>query len=292
MNGDHPAILGVIGGSGVYNMEGVHVIKEHRLTTPFGVPSEAVMEVEISGRSAFFISRHGRGHRHLPSDVPYRANIYALKQLGVTQILSVSAVGIMQEHIKPGDLIVPDQIFDRTKGIRPSSFFGEGCVGHVAFADPFCHGLSKIVGDAAEFCGAKIHRGGTYVCIEGPQFSTRAESQFYRTTLNPVVIGMTAIPEAKLAREAELCYSMLALATDYDCWHDSEEDVSVEAVLAVLKANSALANRVIARTAATAPQVASCSCQKCAQFAIMTDPAVIPPQTKERLQVLYGKYWQ
>jgi 5'-methylthioadenosine phosphorylase len=273
-------------------MDGVKIVKEHKASTPFGQPSDIVMELDISGKQVFFLSRHGRGHRLLPSEVPYRANIHALKQLGVTNLLSVSAVGIMQEQINPGDLIVPDQIYDRTKGIRESTFYGEGCAGHVTFADPFCSAFSKVISESATACGATVHNGGTYVCIEGPQFSTRAESKSYRNGQSPVVIGMTAIPEAKLAREAELCYSMLALATDYDCWHETEADVSVAAVLAVLKANSALANRVICKTSELVTKVKACQCNRAAQYACITDPAVIPQATKERLRTLYGKYWQ
>lgn len=285
-----PVKLGVIGGSGVYQMEGVTPRREHALTTPFGAPSDPVIEADVGGRTVYFLPRHGKGHRLTPSEVPYRANIYALKQLGVTHVLAVSACGIMREEIRPGDMVVPDQIFDRTKGVRPSSFFGDGVVGHVAFADPFCDELRTVIAAAAKKNGARVHEGGTYICMEGPQFSTRAESRFYRETLKPAVIGMTALPEAKLAREAEMGYGMLALATDYDCWHETEDDVSVDAVLAVLKANAAMANRIVRDVASRLPETAACGCLSAARGAIMTNPEMIPPGTRERLELLYGAY--
>lgn len=284
------SLLGVIGGSGIYQMDGVKIVREHDLVTPFGKPSDPVIEGQLDGRTVFFIPRHGKGHRYLPSEVPYRANIYALKQLGVTHVLAVSACGIMKEEIRPGDMVVPDQIFDRTKGIRNSSFFGEGIVGHVMFADPFCDGQRQTIIAAAKSNQARVHDGGSYVCMEGPQFSTRAESHQYRKTLSPAVIGMTALPEAKLAREAEMCYGMLALATDYDCWHETEEDVSVEAVLAVLKANANLANSIVKTIIKTLPQSTSCGCQSAAKHAIMTHPDRVPLATRQRLQLLYGAY--
>jgi len=286
------ARLGIIGGSGVYGIEGVTIVAEHALETPFGKPSDPVVEMRPAGdeRSFFFIPRHGKGHRFTPTEVNYRANIHAMKQLGVTHLMAVSAVGIMKEQIRPGEMVVPNQIFDRTKGVRPSSFFGDGVVGHVAFADPFCSVFSTQVANASDQEGAKTHRGGTYICMEGPQFSTRAESHFYRATLGPSVIGMTALPEAKLAREAEMCYGMLALATDYDCWNEKEGDVSVEAVIAVLKSNAALANRIVKQVAETLPQKCSCSCHAAAAMAIMTNPAMIPTEARRRLSALYGKY--
>lgn len=282
--------LGVIGGSGVYQMDGAVLVKEHDLTTPFGKPSDPVIETKIGEKTVFFIPRHGKGHRYTPTEVNYRANIHAFKQLGVTQVLAVSAVGIMREDIKPGDLVVPDQIFDRTKGIRAASFFGEGVVGHVAFADPFCGELRQLLLKGAADVKATVHAGGTYVCMEGPQFSTRAESHHYRQTLAPAVIGMTALPEAKLAREAEMCYAMLALGTDYDCWHEGEEDVSVEAVMAVLKANTEKANNVVRQVTASLPATSACSCHTAAQYAIMTRPDAVTPAARERLQTLYGHY--
>ena len=286
-----PVRLGVIGGSGVYEMEGIEVVAEHAVDTPFGGPSDRVVETCIDDCTVFFLPRHGRGHRLLPSEVPYRANIHALKQLGVSHVLAVSAVGIMKEQIRPGDMVVPDQIFDRTKGNREATFFGEGIAGHVMFADPFCQELSGLAVQAATACGASVHVGGTYVCMEGPQFSTRAESNFYRRSVDATVIGMTALPEAKLAREAEMCYGMLAMATDYDCWHEEEQDVSVEAILAVLKANAQMANRIVKETALRLPQTSACACLTAAQYAIITAPEAIPEAVKERLSSLYGRYF-
>ena len=283
--------LGVMGGSGVYHMEGVEIVAEHRLATPFGSPSDAVVETRIGDQSVYFLPRHGRGHVLLPSEVPYRANIYAMKQMGVTHLLAISAVGIMRESIKPGDMVVPDQIFDRTRGIdRTSTFFGEGIAGHVAFADPFCGELRDLLLAAAK--NSTAHDGGTYICMEGPQFSTRAESHFYRREVNATVIGMTALPEAKLAREAEMCYAMLAMGTDYDCWHEAEEDVSVETVVAVLKANAEHANQIVRTLAAQLPRTSDCDCLSAAQFAIITSPDAISIAAKERLSLLYGKYWK
>ena len=283
--------LGVLGGSGVYHMEGVEIVAEHRLATPFGDPSDAVIETRICDQSVYFLPRHGRGHVLLPSEVPYRANIYAMKQMGVTHLLAISAVGIMRESIKPGDMVVPDQLFDRTRGIRASTFFGEGIAGHVAFADPFCGELRDLLLAAAKNSGVTTHDGGTYICMEGPQFSTRAESHFYRREVNATVIGMTALPEAKLAREAEMCYAMLAMGTDYDCWHEAEEDVSVEAVVAVLKANAEHANQIVCSLVAQLPRTSDCDCLNAAQFAIITSPDAISSAAKERLSLLYDKYW-
>ena len=283
--------LAVIGGSGLYQLRGSKLLREHVIETPFGPMSDPVREIEIEEKKVFFLARHGQGHRYLPTEVPYRANIWGLKSLGVTHVLAVSAVGIMQEYITPGEMVVPDQIFDRTKGMRPSTFFGEGLVGHVSFADPFCEELRQQIIQASQESGAKTHDGGIYVCMEGPAFSTRAESEFYRKTLNPSVIGMTAIPEAKLAREAELCYGMLALATDYDCWHATEEDVTVEAVLAVLHQNTERAHQIVSRLARNLPSRTSCQELASAQNALMTDRRVIPEGTKQKLEILYGSYF-
>lgn len=282
--------LGVIGGSGVYQMDGAKLLKEHALSTPFGQPSDPIAECDIGGRSVYFLPRHGKGHRYLPSEVNYRANIHALKQLGVTHVLAVSACGIMREDIRPGDMVVPDQIFDRTRGVRNGSFFGEGIVGHVSFADPFCDELRKVILSSAQANKARVHDGGTYVCMEGPMFSTRAESNYYRKTLAPAVIGMTALPEAKLAREAEMCYGMLALATDYDCWHESEDDVTVEAVMAVLKANGELANAIVKTVATTLPKTSTSPWLDAAKMAIMTRPDLIPENTRKKVALLYGRY--
>lgn len=287
----HSVKLGVIGGSGIYEMQGAKVVAEHRISTPFGDPSDPVIEAECDGRRAYFLPRHGKGHRLLPTEVNYRANIYALKTLGVSHVLAVSAVGIMNEKIQRGDMVVPSQIYDRTKGIRPSTFFGQGIVGHVSFADPFCAELRQLVIKSAKTNKATVHDGGTYVCMEGPVFSTRAESKHYRNTVDAAVIGMTAIPEAKLAREAEMCYGLLALATDYDCWHETEEEVSVEAVMKVLKANASVANAIVRETLRTLPEKSDCRCLSAAQYSIMTAPAVMPEQTKKNLAPLFGKYF-
>lgn len=289
-NPEKKTVLGVIGGSGVYQMEGVTFKKEHNLTTPWGEPSDVIFEAEIKGRSVFFLPRHGRGHRYTPTEVNYRANIHALKQLGVTHVLAVSAVGIMKEAIKPGDMVIPDQLFDRTRGSRANTFFGDGVVGHVMFGEPFCPDMRKIILNAAKEQKATVHDGGTYVCMEGPAFSTRAESHYYRKTLSPAVIGMTAVPEAKLAREAEMCYGMLALATDYDCWHETEEDVNVEAVMAVVKANATLANNIIKSVAQTMPLTSNSDLLYAAKYAIMTDRSKIPANTRKKVATLWGEY--
>lgn len=291
--------LGVIGGSGVYQMEGVEVVKLHDIKTPFGKPSAPVVEAKVESEmnsglenhTVFFIPRHGIGHHLLPSEVPYKANIFALKMLGVTHVLAVSAVGIMEESIKPGDMVIPDQLFDRTKGTRDSSFFGGGLVGHVGFADPFCEEMRSVAMRATLASGARLYKGGTYVAMEGPAFSTRAESHFYRQTLSPSIIGMTAIPEAKLAREAELSYGLLATATDYDCWHATEEDVSVEAVLKVLKANGQMVQKIVKKVAELLPKTSNAPSLSAAKYAIMTAKEAIPQKVKDDLNLLYGKYW-
>ncbi len=282
--------LGVIGGSGVYQMRDVEPVAEHDLGTPFGKPSDAIVEARIEDRTVMFLPRHGRGHRLLPSEVNSRANLHALKQLSVTHLLAVSAVGIMQEHIRPGDMVVPDQLFDRTRGLRPNTFFGDGIAGHVGFADPFCSQLGTTLAAAARSCGAAVHAGGTYVCMEGPQFSTRAESRFYRDVVGAMVIGMTALPEAKLAREAEMCYTMLAMGTDYDCWHETEEDVAIDSVIAVLQRNAELASAIVRRLVLSLPTQTSCACQEAARNAIITAPEAISPAARDRLRVLFGRY--
>jgi 5'-methylthioadenosine phosphorylase len=282
-------VIGVIGGSGLYEMEGLRVTEERSVTTPFGDPSDKVILGEIDGRQVAFLSRHGRGHRLLPTELNYRANIYALKQLGVHTILSASAVGSMKEQYEPTHIVFPHQFIDRTRH-RPDTFFGNGIVGHVAFADPICAGASMLMASAARQCGAFVHEGGVYVCIEGPQFSTRAESSLYRSW-GVDVIGMTNLQEAKLAREAEICYVTMALITDYDCWHESAADVSIEQILAYLKANAAMAQRIIRDTI---PRVAArtrdCACANALQFAIVTDPALIPAEVKRDLAPIIGRY--
>lgn len=284
--------LGIIGGSGVYKMEGVEVLQEHRIKTPYGDPSSSVMEAMVDEKRVYFLPRHGKHHEFSPSEVNYRANVYAMKTLGVTHLMAVSAVGIMKEEISPGDMVVPDQIFDRTKGSRESTFFGDGVVGHATFADPFSDELRQLILEAASKTGHKTHDGGSYVCMEGPQFSSRAESHFYRKTLEPSVIGMTAIPEAKLAREAELCYGMLALATDYDCWHEGEEDVSVEAVVKVLQENAARANEIVREVVRLLPATSTSPDLEACKFAIITAREAIPERRIKELEPLYGKYFR
>ena len=283
-------VLGIIGGSGLYQMEGAEVVAEHAISTPFGQPSDAIIETRLGDRTVFFLPRHGRGHRLLPSEVPARANVCALKMLGVTHVLAVSACGIMREEIAPGDMVVPDQIFDRTCGQRPSTFFGDGIVGHLPFADPFCGELRELLLQSAGETDATVHAGGTYICMEGPLFSTRVESNFYRETVDAAVIGMTALPEAKLAREAELCYAMLAMGTDYDCWHEEEEDVTIEQVLAVMQANAATAHQIVRRLVEALPARSTCACLSVAAHAIVTDRGTIPAETVEKLRPIYGHY--
>ena len=281
--------LGILGGSGFYRMAGVSIRKEHVISTPFGEPSSPIFEVEYEGKTFFFLARHGVNHSYLPSEVPYRANIYACKQVGITHLVGICAVGSMHEEFHPGNMVVPDQIFDSTKGLRERSFFGEGIVGHVAFANPFCQQLREQLITLAQNQGNTVLNQGTYVCVEGPRFSSRAESHFLRETLRPVAIGMTAMPEALLAREAEISYAILGLGTDYDCWHQTEKPVQVEDVLEVIHANSERATRVV--LALELPENRACSCQRAAKDAIMTPSHAIPDTTKKRLELLYGKYW-
>ncbi|MEZ4600338.1 MAG: S-methyl-5'-thioadenosine phosphorylase [Syntrophotaleaceae bacterium] len=285
---EQPAI-GVIGGSGLYEIEELTDIREEKIETPFGMPSDVFVTGVLEGVKMVFLPRHGRGHRLLPSEVPYRANIYGMKMLGVERIISVSAVGSMREEIVPGHIVIPDQFFDRTQGRRASTFFGKGLVGHVQFADPVCSDLSEALLQAAVQEGAMVHRGGTYLCIEGPNFSTRAESNIYRQW-GVDVIGMTNLPEARLAREAEICYATLALATDYDCWHQGHDDVSVEAVVAIIRQNVAMARNIIRAAAARAAADRVCCCGESLRHALMTDPALIPISTRKKLDLLVKKY--
>jgi 5'-methylthioadenosine phosphorylase len=280
--------IGVIGGSGLYAMSRLENVQEVQVETPFGAPSDAYITGTLQGRDMVFLPRHGRGHRIAPSALNFRANIYGLKQLGVEWVLSVSAVGSMREDIHPGDLVLPDQFFDRTRS-RVSTFFDRDVVVHVAFADPVCSVLARALHEAATQTSATVHLGGTYLCIEGPQFSTRAESNIYRQW-GVDVIGMTNLPEARLAREAELCYATLALATDYDCWHESASDVDIEAILALLHRNVELAQEVIERMVPQVPPTRSCPCSTALQQAIITAPEMIPDTAKERLGLLIGPY--
>ena len=286
MNGGR---IAVVGGSGFYDFPDLEERSEKRVDTPFGAPSDVIVTGRLAGRAVAFLPRHGRGHRLSPTEIPARANIYALKTLGVERIISVSACGSMKEEIAPLDVVIPDQLFDRTKA-RASTFFEGGIVAHVAFADPFCADLSQALFRAATTLGARVHAGGTYVCMEGPQFSTRAESRIYRQ-LGVDVIGMTALPEAKLAREAEMCYATLAFATDYDCWHETEEDVTVEMVVKNLLQNVETGKNIIRRALPELPVAErTCPCASALATAIITQRDLIPAEVKDRLGVLVGRY--
>ncbi|MBI3358901.1 MAG: S-methyl-5'-thioadenosine phosphorylase [Nitrospirae bacterium] len=282
------AQIGIIGGSGLYQMEGLKEMKEVAISTPFGKPSGKFILGKLEGVLVAFLPRHGVGHTLLPSEINFRANIHGLKQLGVTAILSVSAVGSMKKEIAPGHIVVPNQFYDLTKG-RKSTFFGNGIVAHVSLADPICPALAKTIADAGESVGAKVYRGGTYICMEGPQFSTRAESEVHRQW-NVSVIGMTNATEAKLSREAEICYVTLALSTDYDCWHVAEAPVTTEMVMKVLLANVALSKRIIAAAVRQINPHRDCRCGSALKNAIMTDPRLVPNKTKQDLNLLIGKY--
>ena len=282
-------VIGVIGGSGLYEIESLTEIDEVRIETPFGEPSDVYITGVLEGVRMVFLPRHGRGHRLLPSEVNYRANIFGMKKLGVERIISVSAVGSMKEEIAPGHIVIPDQFFDRTQGRRASTFFGDGVVGHVQFADPVCGELSTALFAAAGEVGATVHKGGTYICIEGPNFSTRAESKIYRSW-GVDVIGMTNLPEARLAREAEICYGTVALATDYDCWHEEHDDVSVESVLAIIDKNVATARNIIKAVVPKLVADRTCPCRQALKYAVMTRRDLIPAQIRQRLAPLVGKY--
>lgn len=280
--------IAFIGGSGLYDIDGMENRQELTVETPFGDPSDAVMVGEINGVEAAFLPRHGRGHRFSPSEIPVKANIYALKSLGVERVVSVSAVGSLREYIKPLDLVVPDQIIDRTRR-RSDTFFGDGIVAHVGFADPFCNELRRIAFESASLEDVDCHDGGTYLVIEGPQFSTRAESAVYRSW-GANVIGMTALPEAKLAREAELCYTTLAFVTDYDVWHDTEEEVTVEMVIQNLTHNVATAQGIIRRMLAEIPDNRTCGCESALKNAVITSRELITKDAQNRLGILVNKY--
>jgi 5'-methylthioadenosine phosphorylase len=277
-------VLGVVGGSGIYDLPGLERVSVEQVETPYGSPSAAVVRGFLGDTGLLFLPRHGKNHAHPPHQINYRANICALKKLGATHVVSLSAVGSMREEIAPGHVVVVDQYIDLTKR-RVSTFFEDGIVGHVAFADPVCPLLGAALADASAAAGATVHRGGTYVCMEGPQFSTRAESRLYRQW-GVSVIGMTAMPEAKLAREAELPYATLALATDYDCWHESEEDVSIDAILAVLRQNAELARRTVVELAAALPDVQGSPAFQATKNAILTTRAELAPSVRERLEWL------
>jgi 5'-methylthioadenosine phosphorylase len=282
--------IGVIGGTSVYNMPDLTDVEERHIDTPYGPPSDAVVIGTLAGERVAFIPRHGRGHVYTPSEVPYRANIYALKLLGVQQVISVSACGSLREEFEPGHIVIPDQLVDRTRGERPHSFFEEGLVGHVSVADPFCDDLSTILAESVAEAGGVVHLGGTFITIEGPRFSTRAESALYRSW-GMGIIGMTTSPEAYLAREAEMCYAVMAHVTDYDVWHESEDDVSVGLVLQTVHANVTLAQRaVINAVQRLSGGVEDCACYHALEGALMTDPRRIPAETIDRLGPIVGKY--
>jgi 5'-methylthioadenosine phosphorylase len=282
-----PVRIAIIGGSGIYEIEGMKVLRRFHPATPFGKPSDPITIGEFQGVACAFLPRHGKGHRFLPSEVPQRANFYALKLLGVELAVGLSACGSLKEHLRPRHFVIPDQVLDRTVG-RPSTFFGQGIVAHISFAHPFSAAVSKALADAARAEGATVHEGGTYVCMEGPAFSTKAESAFHRQ-VGCDVIGMTAIPEAKLAREAEIAYAMAAMVTDYDCWKENEEAVSVQLVIENLMANSALAKKVVARLIPTLKDVPN-DCANALAGAIFTSPQAIPPAAKRKLGPLVSKY--
>jgi len=280
--------IGVIGGSGLYDMDALKDRQEVRVSTPFGDPSSPYLVGTINNRRVAFLARHGEGHRLMPSELNFRANIFGFKALGVEWILSASAVGSLQEEYRPLDIVIPDQLLDRTRG-RASTFFGNGVVAHVGFAHPFCPTLSGVAADAATGTGARVHRGGTYVCMEGPQFSTLAESRLYRAW-GMDVIGMTNLQEAKLSREAEMCYTTLALVTDYDCWHEGHDDVTVEMIIATLTQNAVTAQRVVVDAVAALPVDRICECATALGSAIITRPELIPTQIKRDLAPIIGKY--
>ena len=282
------AEIGIIGGSGLYAMPGLTDVHELTLQTPFGAPSEAFVLGTLEGRKVAFLARHGKGHRLLPTEINFRANIYAMKRLGVERIISASAVGSLKEEHKPTDFVIPDQFIDRTYR-RVSTFFGEGLVAHVSFGDPICADVAGVIGNSCKQIGVVGKLGGTYICMEGPQFSTRAESNLYRSW-GADIIGMTNLQEAKLAREAEICYATMAMVTDYDCWHEGHDAVTVEQVVKVLHTNSDNASKVIKQAVALMPKERKCKCGSALEHAIMTDPTRIPPGTRQKLGLLVDKY--
>lgn len=283
-----PIAFAVIGGSGLYGMPGLTDTQEHFIDTPFGKPSAPIIVGSLVGKRVAFLARHGMGHHIAPSEVNYRANIYALKALGVARIVSISACGSLREDYAPGHIVIPDQIFDYTHG-RARSFFGQGLVAHVGVADPFCADLSRHVAAAVQTTGANLHRGGTFITIEGPRFSTKAESNTFRTW-GMSIIGMTASPEAFLAREAEMCYSTMAHVTDYDVWHTSAEPVTVEMVIRTLNHNTEIAQQAIRSLADSLPETRACACEHALATALITHPSAIPAETRERLSLLTRKY--
>jgi 5'-methylthioadenosine phosphorylase len=282
------AKVAIIGGSGLYEIEGLREVDKVSLDTPFGKPSDIITLGTLAGIRTAFLPRHGRGHRISPSELPSQANIYALKSLGVEWIISVSAVGSLREDVQPLDIVIPDQLIDRTRS-RVNSFFGGGLVAHVSFAQPFCPILSQILYQSAKEAGTKVHQGGTYLAMEGPLLSTKAESNLYRSW-GADIIGMTAIPEAKLAREAEICYATLAYVTDYDCWYESYQSVSVEMIIANTRQGVAKAKQIIPLALSHLPEERECSCATALKKAIVTSPEYIPNEIKKKLELLIGKY--
>ncbi len=280
--------VGIIGGTGLYQMEGLEKVREQKVDTPFGKPSDAYVRGTLDGTELVFLPRHGKGHRLMPTELNFRANIYGMKKLGVERIISVASVGSLREEIAPGHVVVPDQFIDRTTK-RPSTFFGRGLVAHVSFADPVCTDLCRAVVNAAESEGAPVHPNGTYVCMEGPQFSTRAESHLYRSW-GAAVIGMTNLQEAKLAREAEICFVTLAMATDYDCWNEAAEDVKIDHVFQVLQQNAQLAQRIVRRAIQNFPRDRTCPCPTSLKEALITERKRIPKGVRKDLNLLIGKY--
>jgi 5'-methylthioadenosine phosphorylase len=285
------AEIGIIGGSGLYSMPGLTEIREESVSTPFGEPSDSFILGNLKGRKVAFLARHGRGHKLLPSELNFRANIYAMKLLGVERIVSVSAVGSLKEEHKPTDFVIPDQFIDRTF-LRKSTFFGDGIVGHVAFGDPVCATVARAASEACASTAVVGKLGGTYICMEGPQFSTKAESNLYRSW-GADVVGMTNLQEAKLAREAEICYATVAMVTDYDCWHPHHDSVTIDQIVAVLHQNAENAAKVVRATVAALPsgsEARTCACATAAQYAILTQKDAIPQAAKDRLKLLFGKY--
>jgi len=282
------ATIGIIGGSGLYAMAGLTGAREIKVKTPFGDPSDSIVLGALEGKRVAFLARHGRGHRILPSEINFRANVYAMKVLGVQRIVSVSAVGSLKEDLKPGEFLVPDQFVDRTK-CRVSTFFGGGLVAHVGFDKPTCPQVSNVLGDASEACGVGIHRRGTYVCIEGPQFSTLAEAHMHRA-MKFDVIGMTNVTEAKLAREAEICYATIAMITDFDCWHPDHESVTASQIIATLVQNAENAQRVLREAVRAMPEERNCKCGAALKHALVTDLKIVPKATKQKLAAIIGKY--
>jgi len=280
--------IGIIGGSGLYDMAELTDREERVVETPFGTPSAPYVIGSLRGQRVAFLARHGAGHRLLPTELNFRANIFGFKLLGVEYLLSASAVGSLKEEYKPLDLVIPDQFFDRTKG-RVSTFFGDGLVAHVGFAHPFCKPLSSIAFESARAAGATVHEGGTYVCMEGPQFSTLSESRLYRSW-GMDIIGMTNLQEAKLAREAEICYTTIALVTDYDCWHPEHDQVTVEMIIGNLTQNARVAQQVIASAVERLPYQRTCECAQALKYAIITRPDAVPAGTRQKLAPLVGKY--